>query len=367
MLYEKAVAKTNGSSHSTLNFSDPETVLSTLRDAVEEQAAWKPDEDSHDLFSSGLDSLQTSNLAHEINAADGTDASFEPKDVYSHPTTESLAHLICETCGMNSYSDSRKSRSERMEEVFQKYLADLPITARHPSRPEGITIIHTGSTGSLGSYLLDSLMSLGNVHHIYCVNRSIDARQRQEGLNEERGLLIDFGARVEFLQADFSEPYLRMSLTDYRKLLSSVTLVLHNAWPVNFNLSLDSFTETHVQGVRQLIDFSSRLAHAAHIYFLSTIDTVQRWDTQAPELHPSKSGKVPEEIFDDWSVSQWGMPREPKHISERLLDSAAKMCDEHITVCRLGQIAGPVLKGEKGMWGKQEWFPSYHIHPYISA
>ena len=361
-LYDAAEMDTKTSSRSSLDLSRPESVVSSLGDMVEEQTGWKP-QDAEDLFKSGLDSLQTQNLTHQINSAPGMSSHIDSKEIYSHPTIHSLANLICEKCGLTSGAESDKSRPDQMEEVFQGYLADLPIITRHPSPSQTITILLTGSTGSLGSYLLDCLVTNEDVQHVYCLNRSEDAAKRQECIHRERGLTLNLRDKVTFLQSDFSAPYFGLSVHDYRSLLASTTHVLHNAWPVNFNLALDSFSDTHVRGVRQFIDFSSRSTHAAHVYFLSTISTVRRWSSEheQTDTDPTAPKKVPERIFESWEVSQQMGYAESKQISERLLNSAAAICDQRTTVCRLGQVAGPVLRGEKGKWNLQEWFPSLII------
>lgn len=137
-----------------------------------------------------------------------------------------------------------------------------------------------------------------------------------------------------------------------------MTHILHNAWPVNFNLSLDSFADTHIHGVRQLVDFSARSTHGAAIYFLSTVGTVQDYSPENDEHNPATSQNAPERIFPSWSTSRPMGYASSKHISERLLDAASQTCHQSNTICRLGQIAGPVLRGEKGKWALQECFPS---------
>ncbi|KAL8790158.1 MAG: hypothetical protein Q9195_006485 [Heterodermia aff. obscurata] len=358
-LYKGAEGDAKTSARSSLDLSRPDSVLSSLRNVVEEQTGWKP-QAVDDLFKSGLDSLQTMNLTDQINSAPGMSSHIDPKEIYSHPTTESLANLICEKCGMASGAESAKSRPDQMEEVFQAYSADLPIITRHPSPSKAITVILTGSTGSLGSYLLDCLIMNNEVEQIYCLNRSEDAPKRQEDIHRERGLTINLRDKVTYLKSDFSAPYFGLSIHDYRKLLASATHVLHNAWPVNFNLALGSFSDTHVRGVRQFIDFSSRSSHAAQLYFLSTIGTVRQWSSKQEQIDtdPTTPEKVPEQIFESWDVSQQMGYAESKQISERLLNSAAQVCDQRTTVCRLGQVAGPVQRGEKGKWSLQEWFPS---------
>ncbi|KAL4977377.1 hypothetical protein BDW66DRAFT_132867 [Aspergillus desertorum] len=41
----------------------------------------------------------------------------------------------------------------------------------------------------------------------------------------------------------------------YEELRQCVSLIVHTAWPVNFNLPLSSFTP-HIHGLSNLIDFS---------------------------------------------------------------------------------------------------------------
>ena len=68
-------------------------------------------------------------------------------------------------------------------------------------------------------------------------------------------------------------------------------------------------------------------------------------------------GSVPEEIIRDFSVPEAMGYTESKHVSERLLDLGNTLCNITIFICRVGQIAGPVLN-RIGIWNKREWLPS---------
>ncbi len=52
---------------------------------------------------------------------------------------------------------------------------------------------------------------------------------------------------------------------------------------------------------------------------------------------------------------------ESKYIGELLLEAGAEKLGVPAIVCRVGQLAGPVLKG--GVWSKQEWLPSVSFGP----
>ena len=50
---------------------------------------------------------------------------------------------------------------------------------------------------------------------------------------------------------------------------------------------------------------------------------------------------------------------ESKYIGELLLEAGVKECGVPAVICRVGQLAGPVVKG--GVWNKQEWLPSVSL------
>jgi thioester reductase-like protein len=82
------------------------------------------------------------------------------------------------------------------------------------------------------------------------------------------------------------------------------------------------------------------------------VATVEYWN----EKHLNEL--VPEIAIDDPGVAAHQGYGESKWIAERLLDNAARKCGVSSTICRVGQIAGPVEKGMRGVWNTQEWLPS---------
>ena len=61
---------------------------------------------------------------------------------------------------------------------------------------------------------------------------------------------------------------------------------MHNAWRVDFNLSLQSF-EAHVAGTRKLVDFSCAIERPVRLLFTSSISEARNWDVSI--------GPVPED------------------------------------------------------------------------
>ena len=117
---------------------------------------------------------------------------------------------------------------------------------------------------------------------------------------------------------------------------------------MNYNWGIASF-EPHIRGVRHLIDFSRTSKHNASLFFVSSVATVS---------HLKPDGAVPEKSNYNPSTTLSGYAS-AKHVAELILDDAVALSGINASICRVGQIAGPVLRGsEKGMWGKHEWMPT---------
>ena len=319
-------------------------------------------ESEADLFTLGLDSLKLTNIVRYVNASLNrtgcVSRRLAPKDLYSNPTLGQLAFALQgKSTGSESNGDSAgkpRDRVKQMKSLAAQYAQDLPVTGRQPrtrhsSDPKNVIL--TGSTGSLGSYLFDALLADATVGKIYCLNRTskVSAVDRQRRIMKTKGLVSGFpSAKVSFLETDFSQPYFGLPRYKYAELLHDVTHILHNAWEVNFNLSLRSF-EPHILGVRRFIDFCSQSRFGASIFFTSTIGTVMGWTAQHTE-------PTPEKLIDDWCLPQHTGYAESKFICEQLLAEASSVSGVDAVVCRIGQVAGPTTT--EGRWSEKEWFPS---------
>ena len=86
-------------------------------------------------------------------------------------------------------SADSENRVGKMQVMLEKQLQGLPKPANKiRESPRQETVLLTGSTGSLGSYLLENLCSASTVEKIYCLNRCDDGKERQREANSSRGL-----------------------------------------------------------------------------------------------------------------------------------------------------------------------------------
>ncbi len=155
-----------------------------------------------DFFVLGLDSLQTLEFVSRLKAGlrahpNGRKCSWlSAKIVYAKPTIKALSQEIDERLklGMESKINSGEEeaeRSSRMSVIVDKYTRDIlgctSVSSRH-QRDTDLTVVLTGSTGSLGTHLLEALLNDRGISTIYCMNRCRDAQERHEKNFRDRGL-----------------------------------------------------------------------------------------------------------------------------------------------------------------------------------
>ncbi|KAB5511705.1 hypothetical protein GE09DRAFT_1180021 [Coniochaeta sp. 2T2.1] len=253
-----------------------------------------------DFFSAGVDSLQVMTVTRALRASlDGVKV---PTDIttatiYSNPTLRKLAQRLRSGDGTGSES----ADIDLADRLLAQYTQDFPPPVDNKSEPSfnAQTVIVTGSTGSLGSYLLDALLASPHVRKVVTLNRDKDGgRSKQEAVNRRRGLPTCWD-KVYFLHADLSSPKLGLNSEDYTRLQRETDRIIHNAWPVNFHYSTASFAP-HVAGVRHLFDLAASAQKRVAIMFISSRAAVDRWTSRDAVL---------ETQFSDLSLSSPGYGR----------------------------------------------------------
>lgn len=149
-----------------------------------------------------------------------------PSMIYSCPTIRKLVAYLYESGRMrcNGTPPLERPQTVDMRMMIDRYLPKI--------RKRPLVVILTGSTGSLGSYLLNSLMSKDEIGTIYCVNRTADGAKRQTESSDGRELSRDWsGKDVRFYQADLSEKYLGLEKSRYEEMVRDVNMILRSSDP----------------------------------------------------------------------------------------------------------------------------------------
>nr|POE88446.1 non-canonical non-ribosomal peptide synthetase fub8 [Quercus suber] len=350
-----AAAEHNETSDTQLNFSTTQDLVSSLSLVVtSEIMSGQTLEATDNIFNYGVDSLDVLRLTRSIKCSmeaqhlNGADK-ISPQVIYNQRTLANIADSLINIG--NVEEDNSEQPEHEMQQTLETYLAKLPesaTTCASKSASSQQVFLLTGSTGSLGSYLLDTLLRAHAQAKIICLNRPGSDASRQVKIQRERGLATDF-SRVDFVEGHISKERFGLDLGSYQR-LQQATHIVHNAWSVNWNLPLSAF-EDQLMGCCRLITLASSSVHDIGITFLSSVGAANRWAQEG------FSGPVPEAKLEHLAVAEPTGYARSKLLAEQIFSEASKRLQLSVAICRLGQIAGPV-NSTKGMWSTQEWFPS---------
>ncbi|KAJ5945718.1 NRPS-like enzyme [Penicillium verhagenii] len=313
-----------------------------------------------DLYSVGMDSLRTIQLnkllknAVRVNNPGLNIDSINLQNIYAHSTVDRLAQMMMIVIKGDASIVTKVSRSDKIANLISKYTSDLPVRSakQSPQPPKESRVILTGSTGSLGTYLLHSLLNNKNVTKIYCFNRTDDAAARQLESFQSKGLPTSplSGPRVEFLHVSFGESQFGLPDNKYHCLLEEVDLIIHNAWKVNFNHPVESFEHPHLFGMREFVNLSINGRQNAHLAFISSVSTIGGWmpDTMGPVVPEVAMESVVQVLEQGYGES--------KFVGESICVEASRKAGVPTSIFRVGQIAGPDTR--QGLWNPHEWIPT---------
>ncbi|KAF2721307.1 acetyl-CoA synthetase-like protein [Polychaeton citri CBS 116435] len=362
--YIDAEAQGHGSSFE-LDYSSVDAFSDTLLRYVREQNGRLRLVTVRDnLFACGFDSLHALQLTRAIKSSLGSEHQQTADQItlrliYQKPTIEALACSLVRSIqdGASVKEPQVCDTTAGMQQLLDIYLQEVeglkPANMQAFNRGEVLNskqvVLLTGSTGSLGSYLLDALLSDATVEKVVCVNRRGGNKFKQGGINAGRGLSTDF-RRVNFMETDLAAENLDLDDDSFRELADEITCIVHNAWPVNFNLDISSF-KPQLEGCIQLLKLASLSKRHPKIVFASSIGAANGW------LSSGHSGFIPELPLLDFNIAEPMGYAQSKLLAEQILARGCQRFQLPLEVCRIGQIAGPVMSS-KGEWNRNEWFPA---------
>ena len=228
-------------------------------------------------------------------------------------------------------------------------------------------VLLTGSSGSLGSYLLQHLCHNPKVRRVICMVRrgpTMSSRQSREELEarqqkafRDRGIVLTEKewSKIEYLPWQIGADSLGLSEHDFHGLSSRITHIFHGAWPMDFKVKLSSF-EPQIKAVRELIE----LGRAAHnlrpwakprIVLASSIAAVGSYSSK------TNSVTVPEIIMDEPDCPLPIGYAEAKWVCEKVMQSAYELSKDEVepVVVRIGQLSG---SQSSGCWSWKEHIPA---------
>lgn len=163
---------------------------------------------------------------------------------------------------------------------------------------------------------------------------------------EERGLKLVDPTKVVALNADFGKRDFGLGNEMIEQFKAEVSIIVHLAWPVNFNIHLPSF-EPHLAGLSNLLSLSLSVhrPEPARLYFASSVSAAEA--TPAPAI-------IPEAPIEDFTQATRMGYAQSKLVGEHMVVNAARV-GARSYVLRTGQVVGD---RENGVWNDAEFIPS---------
>ncbi|KAH8102917.1 hypothetical protein BXZ70DRAFT_1057354, partial [Cristinia sonorae] len=267
--------------------------------------------------------------------------------VFQYPTLARLSIAIATFINPELKSSLPQTLDEEIKAMISKHSENLPsFKPFNPPPNEDVVVLLTGSTGSLGAHVLASLLADDTIKNVITLNRGTDVEQRQKSAFQTRGLPTELlnSKKLRSLVGDMKERDLGLSEVESNDVRNCTTHIIHNAWRVDFNLSLGSF-ESYVASTRNLIDFSACCSKPVRLLFVSSVASCYTWDV--------RNGSIPEEVIDDTSVAAASGYGTSKYVAEHIIAEAARH-GLSASSARVGQICGSTSTGD---WNTSEWVP----------
>ena len=202
----------------------------------------------------------------------------------------------------------------------------------------------------MGAHVLHLLVQQSQIARIYCLVRGEDPRQRLQHSLSGKLLSLNMSgnhfSKVEVFSSDPSRTHLGLNASDYDKIASTATHIIHCAWPVNFQLGLSSFVPS-LQGLQNLIQLSLSGPLRTYPEFLFCSSISAALGTPSPAHIPESRIESLEQASDTGYAAS-------KLVAERIIEAAAKNYSLNATILRIGQVTGDT---RNGIWNDSEAFP----------
>ena len=217
-----------------ISYDNHTVLVDSLRLRVLQIAAVSSEPDD-DFFNAGMNSLHVLNLRAAIRRGlsetkpQADQGAIRPKLIYKNPSLNLLSSAILQA--INFERQNGHARMDTHERIYQalvdKYTTwkTIPPSGSSKTSHKGLTVLLTGSTGSLGSYVLDLLLADSRVSKVFSLNRGPDSETRQRGLNTSKGLSTKF-EKATFLAANFAKTSLGLDEDVYQEMLRSVNQII---------------------------------------------------------------------------------------------------------------------------------------------
>lgn len=165
--------------------------------------------------------------------------------IFENPSINKLVEFL--SSSLPTAKTEKVTAVETTKRIISKLEAEF---ASWPPRPcllkpkrDNEVVLLTGASGSLGTALLSTLSSSPRISKIYAMVRGPNHVSKLASSLESRGIdsSILSGGKIQVLNFSMRDPLLGLDVETYAQLAREVTVVVANAWKMDFNLGVEEF------------------------------------------------------------------------------------------------------------------------------
>ncbi|KAL8754995.1 MAG: hypothetical protein Q9199_003953 [Rusavskia elegans] len=325
-----------------------------------------------DFFSSGVDSLKAIQMRRLIQkTSDLQGVTLSPNIVYEKAKARDLAlYLFALRRGEEIQQEDDSILAQQLIKkytVFEKYKhlngldcgvnGDVvkrwgnaavrppfssPSLCSFPMQSNLLTTkiqFLTGTTGSIGAHTLSQLLSNPTITKIYYPIRGSNPLQRVFASLSTRHLSVPekHQHKIFAFESDLSQPDFSLDPSTFALLKRECALIIHIAWPVNFNLPLKSF-EPYIRGLHNLLSLSTgvKRPQPAQLFLASSISVA---------LKSPAYSVVPKSLQVHWTYVSAAGYTGSKFLGERIVLRAVEEAGARAYILRTRQLVGATEVG----------------------
>lgn len=285
--------------------------------------------------------------------------------IFEHPTAERLHGFLTKpkTRDEALNSDERRliwirNTIKNYERVIDQWKTSRPPLAE-PAKTDGETVYLTGASGALGNALLENLVQSSRVEKIYCGVRGQNPQERIQNSLRKRGYAKDIysSSKICAVPYDMTQERLGLAPEAYELMLCEVTVVIHNAWKMDFNQRVEMFEADCLRGTMNLLSFCC----SGRKKTFSLMSSVAACMGQKAKGHIIQEAPVKNDPLMALNTGY----AQSKFIVEKITQHYSSAFSTPVKLFRVGQLCG---HSQLGVWNSTEMWPIMistglrHIH-----
>ena len=206
------------------------------------------------LYDLGIDSRLALSLRSSLSTHLGRSVSlstlFENPSIsalVSHLTTK---YLSSSASSLDANYEGEATSTQTVNRIISTLASEFktwpPLSPFYHQPPTKETILLTGASGSLGTALLETLSASPHVAKIYAMLRGPNPLAKLRKSLISRGMdpsILEAAGKIEVLNFSMRDPLLGVDVDVYARLAMDVTIVVQNAWKMDFNVGVQGFED----------------------------------------------------------------------------------------------------------------------------